>query len=53
MELSRYVACICEGTAEQVIVSKLLDAGRLIFTRDDLLDSEIIRTRGAAAFEQR
>ncbi len=53
MELSRYVACICEGTAEQVIVSKLLDADRLIFTRDDLLDGELIRTRGASAFEQR
>ncbi|MDO5378572.1 MAG: hypothetical protein Q4G52_09585 [Clostridia bacterium] len=53
MELSRYVACICEGTAEEVIVSKLLDADRLIFTRDDLLDGEIIRTRSAAAFEQR
>ncbi len=53
MELARYVACICEGTAEQVIVSKLLDADRLIFTRDDLLDGELIRTRGASAFEQR
>ncbi len=53
MELSRYVACICEGTAEQVIVSKLLAADRLIFTRDDLLDGELIRTRGASAFEQR
>lgn len=53
MELSKYVACICEGTAEEVIVSKLLDADRLIFTRDNLLDGEIIRTRGAAAFEQR
>ena len=52
MELSKYVACICEGTAEEVIVSKLLDADRLIFTRDNLLDEEIIRTRSAAAFEQ-
>lgn len=53
MELSKYVACICEGTAEQVIVEKLLDDDRLIFTWDDLLDNELIRTRGAAAFEQR
>lgn len=53
MELSKYVACICEGTAEQVIVSKLLEADKLIFTRDDLLDGELIRTRGATAFEQR
>lgn len=53
MELSKYVACICEGTAEEVIVDKLLDADRLIFTREDLLENELIRTRGAAAFEQR
>lgn len=53
MELSKYVACICEGTAEQVIVEKLLDDDRLIFTWEDLLDNELIRTRGAAAFEQR
>lgn len=53
MELSRYAACICEGTAQQVIVSKLPDAGRLIFTGDDLLDGAIIPTRRAAAFEQR
>lgn len=53
MELSKYVACICEGTAEQVIVEKLLDAERLIFAEEDLLDGELIRTRGAAAFEQR
>lgn len=53
MELSKYVACICEGTAEEVIVDKLLEADRLIFTREDLLENELIRTRGAAAFEQR
>lgn len=53
MELSRYIACICEGTAEQIIVSKLLDDDRLIFTKDDLLDGDIIRSRSAAAFEQR
>lgn len=53
MELSMYVACICEGTAEEVIVSKLLEADRLIFTRDKLLENELIRTRGAVNFEQR
>jgi len=53
MELSKYVACICEGTAEAVIVDKLLEAERLIFTREDLLENELIRTRGAANFEQR
>lgn len=53
MELSRYVACICEGTAEEVIINKLLEADRLIFTRQYLLENELIRTRSAASFEQR
>lgn len=53
MELSKYIACICEGTAEEVIVSKLLDADLLIFTKEDLLDGELIRTRGGESFERR
>lgn len=53
MELSKYVACICEGTAEQIIIEKLLDANLLIFSRDASLDNELIRTRGAEAFERR
>ena len=35
MELSKYIAYICEGTAEEVIVSKLLGANLLIFTKED------------------
>ena len=31
MELSKYVACICEGSAEQAIMELLLDANKLIF----------------------
>lgn len=38
MELSKYIACICEGTAERVIIDLLLDNDRLIFSRDDLLE---------------
>ena len=29
MELSKHVACICEGTAEQVVIERLLDADKL------------------------
>ena len=35
MEFSKYIACICEGTAEQVIINILLDNNKLIFDRKD------------------
>ena len=53
MELSRYIACICEGTAEQVIIEKLLDADKLIFSRSQLLEEKIIRCRSSKSFEER
>lgn len=53
MELSKYIACICEGSAEQVIIDKLVDDNRLIFTRENMLDGEVIRTRSAKSFEER
>jgi hypothetical protein len=53
MELSRYIACICEGAAEQVIIEKLLDADKLIFWRTQLLEEKIIRCRSAKSFEER
>ena len=45
MKLSRYVACICEGGAEKAIMELLLDAELLVFTRDDLLEGEILSCR--------
>lgn len=53
MELSKYVACICEGAAEQAIVEILLDNGKLIFGYDDMLEGEVIRCRSAKNFEAR
>lgn len=52
MELSKYVACICEGGAEQKIIELLLDANRLIFTYEDLLEGEVLRCRSADSFEK-
>lgn len=52
MELSKYIACICEGTAERVIIDLLLDNDKLIFSREDLLEHEIIRCRNAKKFEE-
>ncbi|MBM5068174.1 hypothetical protein HYO03_19225 [Vibrio parahaemolyticus] len=48
-----YVACICEGSAEQAIMDTLLESNILIFNQDQLLDGEIIRTRSAKEFEKR
>jgi len=54
MDLSNYiVACICEGSAEQAIMELLLDANKLIFDSEQLLNEEIIRSRSAKNFEQR
>ncbi len=47
MTLNGYIACICEGNAEQAIMELLLDSNNLIFNNDQLLNGEIIRTRGA------
>ena len=38
MKLSKYIACICEGAAEQAIIERLLDANKLIFTYDDMIE---------------
>lgn len=51
MELTKYVACICEGAAEAAIMRILLDHNRLIFTYDDLLDGDVLRCRSAKNFE--
>ncbi len=47
------IACICEGTAEQTIVDILLDDEKLIFTREELLDEKVIRSRSAKKFEEK
>lgn len=36
------MAVICEGGAETAIMEMLLDAGRLIFTEEDLFYDEIL-----------
>lgn len=53
MEFTKYIACICEGAAEQAIMELLLDADKLVFTYDDLLDGEVLRCRSAKNFEER
>ena len=52
-ELGKYIACIAEGTAEEVIINILLDNHLLIFEREDLIEERVLRERSASSFENR
>ena len=45
-------ACICEGAAEGAIIDLLVDKGLLIFSREEMLDEKVIRSRTAKNFEE-
>lgn len=53
MELAKYKACICEGAAENAIIDILLDYNLLIFTREEMLEEEVIRCRDGKHFEEK
>ena len=53
MELARYKACICEGSAENAIMDILLDHNLLIFSREEMVEEEIIRCREGKKFEEK
>ena len=53
MELAKYKACICEGSAENAIIDILLDNNLLIFNRDEMLEETVIRCRDGKHFEQK
>ncbi|MCM1143570.1 MAG: hypothetical protein NC318_09970 [Blautia sp.] len=53
MELTGYKACICEGASENAIMDILLDNGLLIFTREEMLEEEVLRCRNAKRFEEK
>ena len=53
MELAKYKACICEGSAESAIIDILVDNNLLIFSREEMLDESVIRCRSAKRFEER
>ena len=38
MELAKYKACICEGSAEEAIIDILVDNDLLIFNREGMLE---------------
>lgn len=53
MELAKYKACICEGAAENAIMDILLDYELLIFSREEMLEEEVIRCREGKKFEEK
>ena len=53
LKLSKYKACICEGSAENAIIDILVDEHLLVFEREEMLDGEVIRIRDARKFESR
>ena len=53
MELAKYKACICEGSAENAIIDTLLDHNLLIFAREEMLEEEVIRCRDGKRFEEK
>lgn len=53
MELAKYKACICEGSAETAVIDILVDNNLLIFSREEMLDEKVIRCRSAKKFEER
>ena len=52
MELAKYKACICEGSAEEAIIDILVDNDLLIFNREEMLEERVIRCRSAKRFEE-
>lgn len=52
MNLAKYKACICEGSAESAIIDILVDNELLIFNREEMLEEQVIRCRSAKNFEK-
>ena len=53
INLCKYVACICEGSAEKAIINLLLDNDLSIFKKENLIEQELLSCRSAKLFEER
>ena len=51
IKLTNPTACIAEGNADRAILDVLLDNERAIFTRNQLLDEEVLPRTSARSFE--
>lgn len=52
MRLSKYIACICEGSAENAVIDILLDHNLLVFTRAEMIEEDVIRCRNGKALKK-
>lgn len=48
--MTTVAACLCEGTAEEVIMKKLLEDNKLPFSKEELLGKDILRVRSGRNF---
>lgn len=53
MSTKRYVACICEGSAEKAIINLLLENDKLKFAKNEMLDHQIITCRDGKSFQRK
>ena len=53
MELAKYKACICEGSAENAILDILLDNDMRSLSREEMLEEEVIHCREGKRFEEK
>ena len=51
--MAKYLACICEGSAEHAILDLLLNNHSLVFERDDLIEEEVLKCRRGRDFEEK
>lgn len=51
--MAKFIACICEGTAERAIMDLLLDNHLLTFEREELIDEKVLKCRKAKEFEEK
>lgn len=47
-----YVACLCEGTAEEEIIKWLLEEDCLIFRKEQMIEEKPLRVRSAKKFQK-
>lgn len=52
LELSKYIACICEGGAEKAVMDILLENKLLIFSKENLIEGQFFKCRGAQSFQE-
>lgn len=53
MKNDKLIACIVECTAEEVIVNKLLEHDKLIFTKKEILEEQLLKERKGCVFEEK